>query len=136
MWPRTASQGINVAPFAKAMNLGLGSNDDVDALVMWDRNILGGPGHGGNPNGAEPGIDYALFSLGPGSFSLGQAAFPGGPLLSPADVFFTDFSGSFALYALGSDLGLARIIHENHCDQRKSFESHDLRLSCLKQHVF
>ncbi|NQU75703.1 MAG: PEP-CTERM sorting domain-containing protein [Planctomycetes bacterium] len=49
---------------------------------------------------ADPMIDYALFSLSPGSPSLMQYG------LSPSDIFFTDFSGCFWLYALGSDLGL------------------------------
>jgi len=102
--PPHAAAGANFAPFARAWQLGLQSQDDVDALVMWDRDVLGGTAHGGP--GAQAAIDYALFSLGPGSASLGQPAFAGGPLLSEADVFFTDFSGSFALYALGSDLGL------------------------------
>ena len=35
---------------------------------MYDNNIAGGPAFGGP--GGEPGIDFALFSLAPGSVSL------------------------------------------------------------------
>ena len=48
----------------------------------------------------QPGIDYALFSLAPGSPSLIVYG------LDAATVFFTDFSGAFALYADSLSLGL------------------------------
>jgi hypothetical protein len=73
-------------------------SDSIDALVVFDNGVLGGPGNGGP--GAEPAIDFALFSLAPGSASL--AVFG----LNAADVFFTDFTGAFAVYASDVDLGL------------------------------
>ena len=44
--------------------------------------------------------DFALFSLAPGSVALAALG------NSPADIFFTDFSGSYAIYASAADLGL------------------------------
>jgi len=83
------------ALFSAAGNLGLDlfglNTDDVDALIMWDKGIEGE---------LNPGVDYALFSLSPGSASLGNWN------LSAADVFFTDFTGVFATYATAADLGL------------------------------
>jgi len=90
-------------PFAASASLGLDTlglnTDNIDALVLYDLNQLGGPKRNGP--GAEAGIDYALFSLSHGSASLNNLG------LSEADIFFTDFSGSFALYASAADLGLA-----------------------------
>lgn len=91
-------------PFATAASMGLdgfGQNtDDIDALVMYDLGMLGGPYWGSGSQGAEPGIDYALFSLSHGSASLNMYQ------LSEADIFLTNFTGSFALYAGAADLGL------------------------------
>lgn len=70
-------------------SLGIGT-DDIDGLVLWD-----GP----------DGPDFALFSLSPGSASV--TALSGGvPAIDAATIFFTDFSGLFAVYAYGSDLGV------------------------------
>jgi hypothetical protein len=92
----------SAAPFATALTMGLDSfgtnTDSINALVMFDVAQLGGP-HWGGPGG-QAGLDHALFSLAPGSASL--AAFG----LSANDVFFTDFSGAFAVYALSTDLGM------------------------------
>jgi hypothetical protein len=92
-------------PFAAAGALGLDSSgagsDSIDALVVFDHDTPGGPANGGP--GAQPGTDYALFSLAPGSASL--AAFG----LSAGDVLFTDFSGAFAVYAAAGELGLAGV---------------------------
>ncbi len=95
--------GTSPTPFAPSITLGLDlvgglNSDDIDGLIVWDLNLLGGSMWGGP--GAQPGIDYALFSLSHGSVSLAQWG------LSEADIFFTDFSGSFALYANAADLGL------------------------------
>jgi len=93
---------ISAAPFATAPTMGLdtfGTNtDSIDGLVMWDVHLLGGPNFGGP--GGEWGLDYALFSLAPGSASLAQLG------LSANDVFFTDFTNRFARYALSTDLGM------------------------------
>ena len=99
-----ANAGGTVAgsPFATAITMGLDSiaanPDSIDALVMFDVNQLGGPNWAGP--GGESGIDYALFSLAPGSGSLAQFN------LSANDVLFTDFSNLFAVYALSTDLGM------------------------------
>jgi hypothetical protein len=93
---------IGAPPFAFAAQMGLGQfgevEDDIDALVVWDRGERHGPAWGGP--GAEPGIDFALFSLAPGSATLGALG------LSAGTVFFTDFTGAFAVYAFEKDLGL------------------------------
>jgi len=93
---------LRSSPFATAASMGLdtvGQNtDDIDALVLYDLGQLGGTYWGGP--GAEPGIDYALFSLSHGSASLINWG------LSEADIFLTNFTGSFALYASAADLGL------------------------------
>jgi hypothetical protein len=80
------------------MGLNLVGEDDIDGLIVWDQAAPGGPAWGGP--GAEPQLDYALFSLSHGSATLAQWG------LSPGDIFFTDFNGSFALYASAIDLGL------------------------------
>jgi hypothetical protein len=91
-----------LAAYALAGTMGLdtlgAASDSVDALVVFDNDQLGGPGFGGP--GAQSGVDYALFSLAPGSATLNSLG------LSSSDVFFTDFSGAFALYAASSGLGL------------------------------
>jgi hypothetical protein len=108
--------GVANMPFAWAAQMGLDglgdypNTDSIDALVMFDRNHLGGPAHGGP--GAEPTIDYALFSLAPGSRSLALWQ------LDAADVFFTDFQNNFWLYAPAASLGLRNVpggepYHEN-----------------------
>ncbi|MEX2318148.1 MAG: hypothetical protein WD669_13400 [Pirellulales bacterium] len=96
--------GAIPVPFAPSLTLGLDTlgphpivgtpfSDSVDALVMWDNGIDGT---------LEPGIDYALFSLGTGSASLGALA----GLVNDSDVLFTDFTGLFAVYAPAGALGL------------------------------
>ena len=110
--PISAADLFDVAPmvpgtvalaYAPAGSMGLDvigglNSDSIDALVLWDLNLLGGPVNNGP--GAEPGIDFALFSLAPGSATLAQLG------LDAADVFFTDFSGAFAVYAFATDLGV------------------------------
>lgn len=97
--------GTSPIPYASALSMGLDLNgrntDSIDALVMFDAGLVGGATSGGP--GAEAGRDYALFSLAPGSETLGALASLG---ISAGDVFFTDFSGSFAVYAFAADLGL------------------------------
>jgi hypothetical protein len=95
--------GTAPVAYAPAASMGLDvvgglNSDSIDALVLWDLNLLGGPVNNGP--GAEPGIDFALFSLAPGSATLAQFN------LDAADVFFTDFTGAFAVYAFAADLGV------------------------------
>ena len=69
-------------------------SDNIDALVLWeDPNAPAGV--------VDPGMDYALFSLSHGSASLNQWG------LTESDIFFTNFTGAFWLFATDLDLGLA-----------------------------
>ncbi|MGB1108753.1 MAG: hypothetical protein ACPG4N_00260 [Gammaproteobacteria bacterium] len=70
----------NVTLFKSASTLGLTSGDVIDALVLDASN------------------DLAMFSLAAGSSSLGGS--------SAADIFMTDFSGSFWTEITHADLGL------------------------------
>lgn len=91
-----------IPPFAFDWQIGLTAADSIDALVVWDYNGKGV---------CEPGIDYALFSLAPGSPTLAAVnsllvmnGFPGGA--DGGAVFLTDFSGYFYLYAQSGDIGV------------------------------
>ena len=70
------------------LDIGLLPGDDLDALCLFDADSIGF---------LDPGTDIALFSLAPGSPSLGG---------SPADIFYTDFTGSFSLTIPAALLGL------------------------------
>lgn len=77
------------------VDIGLQANDVLDALALSD------VGSAGRPNGLlDIGADEALFSLQANSPTLGALG------LSPGDVFYTDFTGKFSLYASATDLGL------------------------------
>lgn len=94
------------APFAGLDFFGGFATDSIDALVMFDSLNL--PIDLNNP--AAPGIvdpiaDYALFSLAPGSASLLALVALGIPV-DAADIFFTDFTGLFAVYASTFDIGV------------------------------
>jgi hypothetical protein len=94
--------GAIPVPYAPFFLMGLDpAEDSIDALVMYDNNLKPRPLSDPNAPGAiEPVIDYALFSLAPGSISLQLYG------LDAADVFFTDFTGAFAVYAPSASLGL------------------------------
>ncbi len=77
--------------WATVAQLGLVPADDMDALVVWDRGVIGAP---------DPGVDLVLFSLAPGSPSLGGGAF------SPAAVFVSDLTGFFCVYVPANTLGM------------------------------
>jgi len=77
--------------YADGVTMGLTPDDDLDALVLSDVDDSGILNHG---------VDEALFSLAPGSLTLTTLG------LSPGDVFYTDFTGSFSLYASHDYLGL------------------------------
>ena len=70
------------------IDIGLLAGDDLDALCLYDIDSIGY---------LDPGKDLALFSLAPGSPSLGG---------SPADIFYTDFTGTFSLSIPAALLGL------------------------------
>jgi hypothetical protein len=88
------------ALFAGAGMLGLTGGDEVDALAVYDLGVLGGQ--------AQPGIDFALFSLAPGSVFLDGPDMIPGTLddLSAADIFVTSFAGTNALYLPALAIGL------------------------------
>jgi hypothetical protein len=65
--------------------------DSIDALVVWDYGIQGI---------CDPGRDYAMFSLAPGSPSLGMGGWDGGT------IFATTFNGAFWVVANSWQLGL------------------------------
>lgn len=87
------SQGPELFAPAPALGLDLqGPNtDDVDALILFDNGTVGV---------LDPGIDFALFSLSPGSQSLTSHQ------ITAADLFFTDFKGSFTIFAPDETFGL------------------------------
>lgn len=101
-WAFSMADIFTVAPYASnsfnnrwAMASTMGLNpyeDSIDGLVVFDMNQTGGL--------VEPGVDFALFSLAPGSLALSVLQ------RDAADVFFTDFTNSFAVYATPGDLGI------------------------------
>lgn len=77
--------------FAFGAQMGLAQGDDLDAIAVWDM----------DQNGvADPGIDYVLFSLARGSSSLIAGGF------SAADLFVSDFMGTFCLYLSANAIGM------------------------------
>ena len=96
MWPTPL--------FASAAQCGLDcagpGTDSIDGLAVWDNGI---------PGVCEPKIDYAAFSLAPGSASLGVPLILPPPLvgvLSAGDILLTDFNGSFYVWLIAGDLGV------------------------------
>jgi len=90
--------GLFPPPFAVANQMGLiGTADSIDALIVWDY---------GNPRICDPGNDYALFSLAPGSATIYNLRAMGFNV-DPGTIFFTDFTNNFAIYAYSGDLGVA-----------------------------
>jgi len=88
----TPSPGGFYGIFASGViDIGLMIDDDIDALCLQDKGTIGF---------LDPGLDEALFSLTPFSPIL--------PIIggSPADIFYTDFTGTFSLYSPAIGLGL------------------------------
>jgi hypothetical protein len=96
-WP-TPPPGPSV-PFALANQMGLdpfGYNEDsIDALTVWDNDPLGQ---------CDPGHDYAVFSLAPGSITLKVLSV--NFQVSAASIFLTDFQGYFYLFLYATDIGV------------------------------
>lgn len=88
VWATSASIGLDLG----VAGGGQLNSYSIDGLVVFDNDILG--------SAAQPGIDYALFSLAPGSAALAANG------LSAAAIFFTDFTGHYGLYATAGELGL------------------------------
>ena len=100
-WAPAASLGLDMVGAPPNPQLEL--LDDVDGLVLWDFGEV-------DPAGgimADPGLDYALVSLSEASASLVAIRTTTGLPVDGATVFFTDFSGSFAVYLFGTQLGVA-----------------------------
>lgn len=87
------------ATFAADWRLGLNANNNVDALVIWDRTQIGI---------VDPGVDLALFSLAPGSAALAGPDGVAGTAddFSAADIFVTGFTNTFCLYTRFGQLGM------------------------------
>lgn len=80
-------EALYVAPF----ELGLTLLDDIDAMIVVD--VL-------DDGIFAPGLDQIIFSLAPGSPSLGG-------WFGPADLFTSSGNNTFALYCYADQLGLA-----------------------------
>jgi hypothetical protein len=86
-----APAGAPFGAFATPADLGLATADDIDSLVIWDRGVLGV---------IDPGVDFVLFSLAPGSPTLAMFG------LSPAMIFVSHFSGTLCPFVGPGELGL------------------------------
>jgi hypothetical protein len=127
--PGPSFSPANLTVYAPPATMGLGPNDAIDALVLSD---VDGSSCILSPNGLlDPGYDEALFSLTPDSPSLwgadgapgvagmddngtggtddpSETGWPGSDDLSPADIFYTTFTGTGItnIYATAAKLGL------------------------------
>ena len=83
--------------YAHGGTMGLEFGDDLDGLVLFDFQDHG-----------ELTIvgDQALFSLAEGSPTLSKGIDLFGNEISAADIFYTNFDGSFSIFATASELGL------------------------------
>jgi hypothetical protein len=99
-FPRGAP-GFMPPPYAKANMMGLDmyggpNSDSIDSLVVWD--YVG-------VMVCDPGIDYCLFTLSPGSATLTYLQGLG----LPADggtIFVSDYQGGFYVYMFSFGIGL------------------------------
>jgi hypothetical protein len=101
-WAPAALMGLDSLGFPPNSQLDL--FDDIDGLVVW--NI--GPALQDNFVQAQPGRDFALFSLSETSASIAAIRAMGLPV-DGSTIFFTDFSGAFAVYLFGSQVGVADV---------------------------
>ncbi|MBK9126971.1 MAG: hypothetical protein IPM13_04135 [Phycisphaerales bacterium] len=86
--------------YAPFFTMGLTPADDIDALAVWNTN--------NNPLIANPGVDFALFSLTRGSPYLNGPDGIAGTAddFSAADIFVTNFTGVSRLFMAAGQLGL------------------------------
>ena len=75
--------------YVSPLTLGLEPADDLDALIVFDD----------GDHEFHDGFDQVVFSLAPGSPSLGG-------VYGPGDLFTSEGFGYFALYCAGAELGL------------------------------
>jgi hypothetical protein len=92
-WPPTGR-------YAWANQMGLdtfGKNtDSIDGVAVFDVGV---------PGVCEPGLDYAGFTLAPGSATL-TALVNAGYAVNAASIFMTDFQGFFYTYLFDTDIGV------------------------------
>lgn len=102
-WAPAPFMGLDMMGFPPNPQLEL--RDDIDGLVVWDFGPVGTPNDPDGQLRAEPERDYALFSLSETSASLAAIRGMGLPV-DGSTIFFTDFSGAFAVYLFGSQVGV------------------------------
>lgn len=102
-WAPAPMMGLDFLGFQPNPEL-QNQKDDIDGLVVWDFGELDPAGQ----NRAEPGVDYALFSLSETSASIRALRATGLPV-DGSTIFFTDFTGAFAIYLYGQQVGVADI---------------------------
>ena len=100
-WASSVAMGLDILGFPPNPDLQT-QKDDIDGLVVWDFGEID-PANGAQ---AEPGRDYAIFSLSERSASLAALRTMGFPV-DGSTIFFTDFTGAFAIYLFGSQVGIA-----------------------------
>lgn len=90
------------------LNMGLQADDVIDALALSDVTpLISAPFFLPLTNGLmNATLDEALFSLAPGSPTLSILSLISGRNFSAADVFYTNFTGNFLVYATAEELGL------------------------------
>jgi hypothetical protein len=96
-----APPGLPVAGiYAPSFSMGLTPADDIDGLAVW--NVAT------NPMVANPGLDYAIFSLTRGSPYLNGPDGIAGTAddYSAADIFVTNFTGTNVLFMSATQIGL------------------------------
>jgi hypothetical protein len=77
--------------YAPAVALGLSPGDELDALQIYDRGVVG----------VFDALDIVLFSLAPGSPSLALLG------VTPGDILMSDFVGFMGPFTTVSELGMA-----------------------------
>lgn len=96
-WPST---GIYAPSWTMGLDISSGkyiaNSDSIDGVAVFDM---------GQPGVLEPGIDYAGFTLAPGSATL-TALTRAGYAVNAASIFMTDFQGYFYLYLFDTDIGV------------------------------
>lgn len=99
-WALAPMMGLNVLGIPPNTQI-QSQKDDIDGLVVWDFGDIDQT----QDNRAEPRRDYAIFSLSETSASLAALRAMGIPV-DGSTIFFTDFSGAFAVYLFGSQVGI------------------------------
>jgi len=86
--------------YAKSYMMGLDcyGKDSIDALAIFDQSDQ-------YPKTAEPGVDFALFSLSPCSSTLKHLQNLGLPA-DAGTIFYTDFQENFSVYLWSRDLAI------------------------------